>query len=157
MRETTENSINHWNVNRGQSNNAYLTTDHQAVAQERDTTHTPYTGGAGFKTPSARNYDSELSYEPSNLKADTAKGRFGNSNTNLFNNSVNYQGKPKDMDMINNRDAVPKMPYSTHGVATIGEYQQRGQHNNNINMERNTPDLYNVLQQNPYAIKRTYK
>ena len=158
MRETTENSINHWNVNRGQSNNAYLTTDHQAVAQERDTTHAPHTGGAGFRTPSARNYNSELSYQPASLKADTIKGRFGNSNTNLFNNSVNYQGKPKDMDMINNRDAVPRLPYSTHGVATIGEYQQRGQTNNtNINMERNTPDLYNVLQQNPYAIKRTYK
>jgi len=128
------------------------------VTQQRDTTIASHTGGAGFRTPSARNYNAELSYQPSTFKADTNNGRFGNSNTNLFNNSVNYQGKPKDMDMINNRDVMPKMPYSTHGVGTIGEYQQRGQSlDTNINMERNTPDLYNVLQQNPYAIKRTYK
>jgi hypothetical protein len=157
MRETTEKSLNHWNVNRGQTNNAYLSTEQQAVIQERDTTHVSHVGNAGFKNAFARNYDAELSYQPSTMKADTIKGRFGNSNTNLFNNSVNYQGKPKDMDLINSRDAIPKMPYSTHGSATIGEYQPRGQTlDSNINMERNTPDLYSVLQQNPYAIKRTF-
>lgn len=158
MRETTEDSLNHWNINRGQNGSGYLSNEQTPVTQQRDTTLSSHIGGAGYHTPSARNYDAELSYQPSNLKADTIKGRFGNSNTNLFNNSVNYHGKPKDMDMVNNRDAIPKMPYSTHGVATFGEYQQRGQSlDANINMERNTPDLYNVLQQNPYAIKRTYK
>ena len=92
----------------------------------------------------------------SNLKADTIQGRFGNSNTNLFNNSVNYQGKPKDLDMVNNREVMPKMPYVTAGP--VGTYQQKSQNlDSNVNMERNTPDMYNVLQQNPYAIKRTYK
>ena len=158
MRETTENSVNHWNVNRGQSNNAYLSTEQQAVAQERDTTHVSHVGGAGFKNSNARNYDAELSYQPSSLKADTIKGRFGNSNTNVFNNSVNYQGKPKDNDLVNSRESIPKMPYSTHGAASFGQYQQRGQTlDSNINMERNTPDLYSVLQQNPYAIKQTFK
>jgi len=74
----------------------------------------------------------------------------------VFNNSVNYQGKPKDLDMVNNREVMPKMPYVTAG--SLGTYQQKGQNlDSNINMERNTPDMYNVLQQNPYAIKRTYK
>jgi hypothetical protein len=158
MRETTENSVNHWNVNRGQSNNAYLSTEQQAVAQERDTTHVSHVGGAGFKNSNARNYDAELSYQPSTLKAETIKSRFGNSNTNVFNNSVNYQGKPKDNDLVNSRESIPKMPYSTHGAASFGQYQQRGQTlDSNINMERNTPDLYSVLQQNPYAIKQTFK
>jgi hypothetical protein len=158
MRETTENSVNHWNVNRGQSNNAYLSTEQQAVTQERDTTHVSHVGGAGFKNSNARNYDAELSYQPSTLKAETIKSRFGNSNTNVFNNSVNYQGKPKDNDLVNSRESIPKMPYSTHGAASFGQYQQRGQTlDSNINMERNTPDLYSVLQQNPYAIKQTFK
>jgi hypothetical protein len=158
MRETTENSTNHWNANRGQSNNAYLTTKVEAYPQQRDTTHNSHIGNAGFKNSSARTYDAELSYQPSNIKSDTIKGRFGNSNTNVFNNSVNYQGKPKDLDMVNNRDIIPKMPYMSQSSESFGSYQQKGQTlDSNINMERNTPDLYNALQQNPYAIKRTYK
>jgi hypothetical protein len=156
MRETTENSVNHWNVNRGQTNNGYASAKVEAVPQHRDTTTTSYIGSGASKTPALRVYDAELGYQPSNLKAETIKGRFGNSNTNLFNNSVNYQGKPKDLDMVNNREVMPKMPYVTSG--SLGTYQQKGQNlDSNINMERNTPDMYNVLQQNPYAIKRTYK
>ena len=156
MRETTENSVNHWNVNRGQTNNGYASTKVEAVPQHRDTTTTSYIGSGASKNPALRVYDAELGYQPSNLKAETIKGRFGNSNTNVFNNSVNYQGKPKDLDMVNNREVMPKMPYVTSG--SLGTYQQKGQNlDSNINMERNTPDMYNVLQQNPYAIKRTYK
>jgi hypothetical protein len=156
MRETTENSVNHWNVNRGQTNNGYASAKVEAVPQHRDTTTTSYTGSGASKNPALRVYDAELGYQPSNLKAETIKGRFGNSNTNLFNNSVNYQGKPKDLDMLNNREVMPKMPYVTAG--SLGTYQQKSQNlDSNINMERNTPDMYNVLQQNPYAIKRTYK
>jgi hypothetical protein len=156
MRETTENSVNHWNVNRGQTNNGYIAAKVEATPQHRDTTTTSYTGSGASKNPALRVYDAELGYQPSNLKADTIKGRFGNSNTNLFNNSVNYQGKAKDLDMVNNREVMPKMPYVTAG--SLGTYQQKSQNlDSNVNMERNTPDMYNVLQQNPYAIKRTYK
>jgi hypothetical protein len=71
---------------------------------------------------------------------------------------VNYQGKPKDLDMLNNREAMPKMPYISQSAESLGTYQQKMQTvDTNINMERMTPDMYNVLQQNPYAIKRTYK
>ena len=157
IRETTENSLNHWNVNRGQSNNAYMSTNVEATPQHRDTTHGSHIGNAGFKNSALRTYDAELSYQPSNLKADTINGRFGNSNTNVFNNSVNYQGKPKDLDMVNNREVMPKMPYVSQSADSLGTYQQKGQTvNSNVNMDRMTPDLYNVLQQNPYAIKRTY-
>jgi hypothetical protein len=156
MRETTENSVNHWNVNRGQTNNGYASAKVEATPQHRDTTTTSYIGSGASKNPALRVYDAELGYQPSNLKADTIKGRFGNSNTNLFNNSVNYQGKAKDLDMVNNREVMPKMPYVTSG--SLGTYQQKSQNlDSNINVERNTPDMYNVLQQNPYAIKRTYK
>ena len=156
MRETTENSVNHWNVNRGQTNNGYASAKVEATPQHRDTTTTSYTGSGASKNPALRVYDAELGYQPSNLKAETIKGRFGNSNTNLFNNSVNYQGKAKDLDMVNNREVMPKMPYVTAG--SLGTYQQKSQNlDSNVNMERNTPDMYNVLQQNPYAIKRTYK
>ena len=156
MRETTEKSVNHWNVNRGQNGDAYVSANHEVLPQHRDTTTKSHTGGAGYRNAALRPYDAELSYEPSDIKASTINGRFGNSNTNLFNNSVNYQGKPKDIDMINSRDAMPKMPYQSQSVQSMGELQYRGKEVL-PQVERNSADLYSVLQQNPYAIRRTFQ
>jgi hypothetical protein len=157
MRETTEESVNHLNVNRGQVNNGYLATPYQVTPQERDTTTRAHTGGAGYQNSALRPYDAELSYEPSDIKASTINGRFGNSNTNLFNNSVNYQGKPKDHDMINDRALMPKMPAQSQTLSNFGEMNHRAQQlDTNVAMNRNTPDLYSALNQNPYALKRTY-
>ena len=156
MRETTEKSVNHWNVNRGQNGDAYVSANHEVLPQHRDTTTKSHTGGAGYRNAALRPYDAELSYEPSDIKASTINGRFGNSNTNLFNNSVNYQGKPKDIDMINSRDSMPKMPYQSQSVQSMGELQYRGKEVL-PQVERNSSDLYSVLQQNPYAIRRTFQ
>ena len=157
MRETTEESVNHLNVNRGQVNNGYLSTPYQVVGQERDTTTRSHTGVAGYQNSALRPDDAELSYEPSDIKASTINGRFGNSNTNLFNGSVNYQGKPKDVDMINDRALMPKMPAHSQSLSHFGEMNHRAQQlDTNVQMNRNTPDLYSALNQNPYALKRTY-
>jgi hypothetical protein len=154
MRETTEKSLNHWNINRGLKSDGYINANHEAVPQHRDTTTKSHTGGAGYRNSALRPYDAELSYEPSDIKASTIHSRFGNSNTNLFNNYVNYQGKPKDIDMINSREAMPKMPYQSQSVQSMGELQYKAKDVPQV--DRNTTDLYSVLQQNPYAIKRVY-
>ncbi len=155
MRETTEKSLNHWNQDRGQSNNGYLSTPVQAVGQHRDTTHGSYIGGAGYSNSAIRTYDAELSYVPGDK---TTVGRYANGNAKMFNNSINYQGKPKDLDMVMNRDYAPtNLPYMTHSAESLGAFQQNGQSRvSSIQMERNTPDMYSVLQQNPYAIKKTF-
>jgi hypothetical protein len=156
MRETTEKSLNHWNQDRGQSNNGYLSTPVQAVGQHRDSTHSSYTGSAGYSNSAPRTYDAELSYVPGDT---TAPGRYANGNAKMFNNSINYQGKPKDLDMVMNRDYAPtNLPYMTHSVESMGAFQQNGQSRvSSVQMERNTPDMYSVLQQNPYALKKTFK
>ena len=157
MRETTEESVNHLNVNRGQVNNGYLATPYQVVPQHRDETTTSYIGGGGYANSALRPYDAELSHKPSDIKASTINGRFGNSNMKLFNGDTNYQGKPKDMDMINNRSLMPKMPSQNQTLTNFGEMNFKSQQlNTNIQMDRNTPDLYSALNQNPYALKRTY-
>lgn len=157
MRETTEESVNHLNVNRGQINNGYLSTPYQVVGQNRDTTTSSHVGGAGYQNSAIRPYDAELSYQPSDIKASTINGRFGNSNTNVFNANVNYQGKPKDTDMKNTRELMPKMPAQSQSLSTFGEMNHRSQQlDTNSQMNRNTPDLYAALNQNPYALKRTY-
>jgi hypothetical protein len=69
---------------------------------------------------------------------------------------VNYQGKPKDIDMINSREGMPKMPYQSQSVQSMGELQSRGREAL-PQVERNSSDLYSALQQNPYAIKRNYQ
>jgi hypothetical protein len=157
MRETTEESVNHLNVNRGQVNNGYLATPYQVVGQQRDTSTTSYIGGGGYQNSALRPYDAELSHQPSDVKASTINGRFGNSNMKLFNGDVNYQGKPKDFDMTNNRELMPKMPSQIQSHSNFGEMNFKSQQlNTNIQMDRNTPDLYAALNQNPYALKRTY-
>jgi hypothetical protein len=155
IRETTGEAPIHMNVNRGQTSNGYLSTATTIVSQERDTTLVGHTGVAGYSNSALRPYDAEYSHVPSDVKASTINGRFGNSNTNVFNGHVNYVGKAKELDLENNRAAIPRMPSSIQSVNQIGSFQQKsqdlGQQSN-----RNTPDLYNALQQNPYALKRTY-
>jgi hypothetical protein len=155
IRETTGEAPIHMNVNRGQTNNGYLSTAATIVSQERDSTLVSHTGIAGYSNSALRPYDAEYSHVPSDVKASTINGRFGNSNTNVFNGHVNYVGKAKELDLENNRAAIPRMPSSIQSVNQMGSFQQKtqdlGQQSN-----RNTPDLYSALQQNPYALKRTY-
>ncbi len=155
MRETTENAPMHWNVNRGQSNNGYLSTPYQSVEQNRDTTTQSYIGGAGSVHSAFRSYDAELSYVPSDMKNITAKGRMGNGNIALFDGNINYQGKPKDLDMINNRATVPKLPAQNRSLETFGSLQTKSVSEMREN-DRNDPNLYEVLRQNPYALRRSY-
>lgn len=156
MRETTEKSLNHWNQDRGQTCNGYLSTPVQLLPQHRDTTHSSYIGAAGYSNSALRTYDAELSYVPGDT---TAKGRFGNGNAKTFNNYVNYEGKPKDLNMVMKRDMAPtNLPYMTHSVESMGAFEQNGQTRvSTIQTERNTPDMYSVLKQNPYAIRSTFR
>ena len=65
--------------------------------------------------------------------------------------------KPKDNDMINNRALMPKMPAQSQSLSNFGEMNHRAQQlDTNAVVNRNTPDLYAALNQNPYALKRTY-
>jgi hypothetical protein len=157
IRETTSDAPIHLNVNRGQTNNGYLSTAATQVSQQRDTTVVGHTGVAGYSNSALRPYDAEYGYVPSDIKASTINGRFGNSNTNVFNGHVNYVGKAKEIDMENNRAAMPRMPPSIQSIDQLGSMQRKSQElNSNINTDRNSPDIYSVLKQNPYALKRTY-
>lgn len=156
MRDTTQHDPMHWNVNRGQTNNGYLSTPYQVVEQNRDTTTQSYVGGAGSAHQALRPYDAELSYVPNDMKNITAKGRMGNGNIALFNGNVNYQGKPKDLDLINNRASIPKMPAQNRSLETFGSLQTKSVTDIRENT-RNDPNLYDVLKQNPYALRRNYQ
>ena len=155
MRETYENAPMHWNVNRGQTNNAYLSTPYQSVEQNRDTTTHSYIGGAGSAHSGFRSYEADLSYVPSDMKNITSKGRMGNGNIALFDGNVNYQGKPKDLDTINNRTVVPKMPSQNVSLETFGTMQTKIM-SQSLENNRNDPNLYLNLNQNPYALRRNY-
>lgn len=154
MRETTEDSDKYMFVNRGQTNNGYLSTPYQAVPQRRDTSTISYTGGAGYTNSALRPYDAELSYTPSDMKSQTSGNRFGNGNAKLLNTDINYQGRPKDNDMIMNRELIPKMPSQLGGLQSFGELQYKASRVDPGN--RNDSYLQDALKQNPYAIKQTF-
>jgi len=52
---------------------------------------------------------------------------------------------------------MPKMPAQSQSLSNFGETNFKAQQlDTNAVMNRNTPDLYAALNQNPYALKRTY-
>ncbi len=154
MRETMEGSDNYLMVNRGQTNNGYLSTPYQAVPQRRDTSTVSYTGVAGYSNSALRPYDAEMSYVPSDMKAQTAGSRFGNGNAKMLNTEVNYQGRPKENDMALNRELMPKKPSQLGGLESFGELQYKQSRVAAGN--RNDSYLQDALKQNPYAIKKTF-
>jgi hypothetical protein len=154
IRETTENNSYIYGVNAGQHGGAYLSTEVQPIPTERDTTAVFYAGGSsaadGAKLP--RTYDAEYNQRNNDIKSSTINGRMVPGKMDLFNGDINMRNKTNDNMLKNNRaiavTAGPKLYYSPEqmGVKTTGDqslYQ-------NIQIDRNSPEILEALKQNPY-------
>uniref|UniRef100_A0A6C0KHL1 DUF5899 domain-containing protein n=1 Tax=viral metagenome TaxID=1070528 RepID=A0A6C0KHL1_9ZZZZ len=155
IRETTENSKFHLNVNANQNGGAYKVTEHQAVDNNRQTTDDFYYAGgasAGERGRQARPYDAEYRQRNNDIKSSTIKGRMVPGNMSLMNNSVNMREAERDHHLKMNRAAVPTMPYQTPNIDNMGILQGNDGLYSTIQMDRTTPDIMNALQKNPYAL-----
>ena len=159
IRETTENNKYIYGVNAGQHGGAYLSTEVQPIPTERDTTTVFYAGGSsaadGAKLP--RTYDAEYRQRNNDIKASTIDGRMVPGNMDLFNPDISMRNRQGDQMLKNNRaitvTAGPKQYYSPDqmGVKTTGDqslYQ-------NIQIDRNSPEILDALKQNPYNLSIT--
>ena len=73
-------------------------------------------------------------------------------NMNLYNGNINQKGNAKDSYLINNRPVAKegtKESPSLHNMGIVNPGQPLYQ---NIQTDRNTPDIMSSLQNNPYAI-----
>jgi len=155
IRETTENSKNHLNVNANQLGGAYKVTQQQAYDTKRQDTTVQYTGnaGAGDGTRQMTSYEAGYNQRNNDIKASTIDGYMVQGNMNIMNGNINMREKTRDESLKNTRSISGNMPYRSPEVANMGRLA--GTDNSlksTINMERNTPDIMSTLKQNPYVV-----
>jgi len=158
IRETTENSKNHLNVNANQLGGAYKVTQQQAYDTKRQDTTVQYTGnaGAGDGTRQMTSYEAGYNQRNNDIKASTIDGYMVKGNMNIMNGNINMREKTRDESLKNTRSITGNMPYRSPEVANMGRLA--GTDNSlksTINMERNTPDIMYTLKQNPYVVDYT--
>jgi hypothetical protein len=158
IRETTENSKFHLNVNANQRGGAYEVSDHQVAYTNRQNTDDFYYAGgasAGERGREARPYDAEYRQRNNDIKSSTIDGRLVPGNMSLMNGDINMRQANRDAMFKNNRPVAPSMPYQAPSVATMGELQGNSGLYSTIQMDRTSPEILSGLQGNPYALSVT--
>jgi hypothetical protein len=158
IRETTENSKFHLNVNANQRGGAYEVSDHQVAYTNRQTTDDFYYAGgasAGERGREARPYDAEYRQRNNDIKSSTIDGRLVPGNMSLMNGDINMRQANRDAMFKNNRPVAPSMPYQAPSVATMGELQGNSGLYSTIQMDRTSPEILSGLKGNPYALSVT--
>jgi hypothetical protein len=156
IREMTEADLdcNHMNV-QYQSANAYLVSDHQPVHLQRDTTNISHTGVAGPNGfSSSKSYEAE--YRQRNNVNKTQENRPNQGGTQMFNQIDNISIHKRDGDRDNNRWWVPSSG-NTAGITAravnenIDRVKVSQGYDQNINVDRISPDILNAFKSNPYT------
>jgi len=155
IRETTENSKNHLNVNANQLGGAYQVTQQQAYDTKRQDTSIQYVGGAGAGdgTREMTSYAAGYNQRNNDIKASTIDGYMVKGNMNVMNSNINMREKTRDESLKNTRAITGTMPYQSPDVGNMGQLagSQNGLYST-INVDRNTPDIMSTLKQNPYVV-----
>lgn len=160
IRETTENSKFHLNVNAGQNGGAYQVSEQQAIQNARQTTSDFYyagVAGGGADRRGTRTYDAEYNQRNNDVKSSTIDGRMVPGNMSLMNGNINMRQINRDQALANHRAVAPMMPYQTPDASNMGRLagNQGSSLYQNIQLDRNTPEVLSALSGNPFALSVT--
>jgi hypothetical protein len=158
IRETTENSKFHLNVNSNQMGGAYKVTEHQAANTYRQYTDDFYYSGnpgAAEGTKQLRPYDAEYRQRNNDIKSSTIQGYMVQGNMGLMNSNINMTGKAKETPLKNTRSVAPTMPYQSPDMANFGQLQGTRSLYSNIQLDRSDPGILESLKGNPFALSVT--
>lgn len=152
IREATEKNKYIPGVNNNQKAGAYLSTDHHAHSQKRDTTSVSYMGNssAASGTKELRPYDAEYRQRNNEKKSSTIKGHMVQGNMNLQSNHINMRVRPgehKNNRPLSHTNASKQFVDADQ----IGRQHSKQIYNTNIQMDRNTPDMLDAFRNNPYT------
>lgn len=156
IRETTENSKFHLNVNANQRGGAYEVTENQPVDTYRKDQGDFYYAGvasAGAGTRQTASYESGYNQRNNDIKASTIDGRLVPGNMSLLNSNMNIRENTRDQNFMNTRAAIGTMPYQSPDVTNMGRVA--GNPNSlysTIQLDRNTPDILEPLKGNPFVM-----
>jgi len=156
MRETTEHSKFHMNVNSNQLGGAYKVTPQQPVHNERDTTTDFYYSGIGSANErgrAPRTYDAEYRQRNNDIKASTIDGRLVPGNMSLVNGNINLsKNVVRDNILQNNREVTGMINSQAPSMETFGRIQgSQMPLFDGIQLERNNGDVLQQLKGNPYT------
>lgn len=155
IRETTENSKFHMNIDRNQRGGAYETTSHQPINNNRLTTGDFYyagVAGAGDRTRQMKSYEAEYNQRNNDIKSSTIDGRMVPGNMSLMNSNINMRQINRDDFLKNNRPVTATMPYQSADVANMGQLQGHNNLYQGIQMDRNNSEILDALKANPYVV-----
>lgn len=156
IRETTENSKNHLNVNANQNGGAYQVAEQQvAYTTRNETGDYYYTGGVGATDGhrELKSYESIKNQRNNDIKSSTIDGRLTKGNMSLMNGDMNMRQKTRDEGLKNKRDVVGTMPYKSpdvHNMGVLAGHQPKLP--SHISNERNNLDITSQLKENPYVV-----
>ena len=156
IRETTENSKNHLNINANQRGGAYQVTEQQPESTYRSETSDFYYAGvasAGARTRQTTSYESGYNQTSRDLKSSVLTSYTPSGNMNLLNSNVNMRQAQKDSMLKNNRSLAVNMPSQGPDIANMGRLAgSSNQLYSNIQMDRTNPDIMSQLKGNPYVV-----
>ena len=156
IREMTEQSIGHKNINAGQRGGGYAVAEQQQAYTTRSQTGDYYYGGiagGGEGHKQVRPYDAEYAQRNNDIKSSTIEGRMVPGNMSLLNSEMNISSKPKDVFMRNDRPIAPtSMPYQSPDASNIGRQQGSVPLYQNAQLDRTNPEILNSLKSNPYTL-----
>lgn len=156
LRECSENSKFHLNINNNQNGGAYQVTPQQAVHNERDTTTDFYYAGGGSANErgrAPRTYDAEYRQRNNAIKSSTIDGRLVQGNMSLMNGNTNpSKNVVRDGILQNNREVTGLINSQAPSMDTFGKLQGTStQLFNGVQLERNNGDILQQLKGNPYT------
>ena len=153
LRDTLEEKT-HLNF-QGKTQGGYLVSNEQQAATARATQGDfCYTGNssAGAGLQNTRSYEAEYNQRNNDIKSSTIEGRLIQGNMKLYNGHINQTAKNQYSNVLSERPSIPNGPSDIPSVHSMGKLNGHNPLNQNINVERNDSDMYNVLKGNPYAI-----
>ena len=155
IRETTENSKGHLNVNANQRGGAYEVTAHQPINNSRQHTSDHFyvgNGSAGERGRKPRPYDAEYRQRNNEVKSSTLVGFTPGGNMSLMNADMNVTTKPKENYLTIQRPVDGTMPYQSASTNTMGQMRESNGLYANLQMDRNSPDVMSQLKGNPFVV-----
>ena len=157
IREMTQDSLMHLQVDANQRGGAYETNPHQPVENARYKTSDNYYAGnasANEGTKQMRPYDAEYRQRNNNLKSSTNVGYATSGNTNVFNNDMNvYTSDNRDKMLRNKREVAPVMPSQSPSYEFQGQNSSNPmQLYSNLQLDRNNGESLSQLKDNPFAV-----
>jgi len=156
IRETTETSKNHLNINANQRGGAYQVTDQQPDTTYRSETSDFYYAGvasAGARTRQTTSYESGYNQTSSDMKSSTLAGYTPSGNMDLLNSNINMRQAEKDNALKNTRPLTVDMRGQAPDIANMGRLAgSSNQLYSGMQLDRSNPDIMSQLKENPYVV-----